>query len=491
VVGRRAIFFVYAVLAVAPADARAQALNSEQTPTSGKPPQAAAPRRDPALEMLAGDAAGLPPELAADALIRIAASSRVTDAAWKRELLTEAFFHAYGARDAYRRSTPQSIPPDTRQGAQLFAYATSLNRVSLQVRATQLMAYVDPPRARELFEWIDLDLSPAVCDEVFAPAVDEYYSALSLLARTTFGDDRAAALRFFELFLWRARLPSEIPAVARALIRFQPTGGEAAYLESVFGFMLETGSIDPRGFSTSAFDIVSRSADLANAYLQYGIRPYFMLESLRAYLITQIRGPRCGDSAIESMTPAAFNTALARTRMDAEIRPIDGDQLLPSRTLAAARLEPYWQSGRALQLRQAAIDLRGTGREPYPLQVRQTEAWMQQAERLLVDVEEWLGHGERTERDYFFQESALYLALLDLVPPSKLRTRTIESFVDFLRRKDDDNTNEPLWFAFLNRLLELSRGNDRPEILRAFDNAHNPSMTVYAQLERLVPVGAR
>ena len=467
------------------ANARAQTAKTEQQP----PPQR--PRRDPALEMLAGDAAGLPPELAADALIRIAASPRVADITWKRELLTEAFFHAYGARDGYRRSTPQSIPPDTRQGAQIFAYATSLNRVSLQVRAAQLMAYVDPPRARELFEWIDLDLAPAICDDVLAPAVDEYYSALSLLARTTFGDDRTAALRFFELFLWRARLPSEIPAVARALIRFQPTSGEAAYLESVFGFMLETGSIDPRGFSTSAFDIVSRSADLANAYLRYGIRPYFMLESLRSYLITQIKGPRCGDSVSESMTPAAFNAALARTGMDQDIRPIDGDQLLPSRTLAAAKLDPYWQSGQALQLRQAAIDLRGTGAAPYPLRIRQTEEWLQQAERLLVDVEEWLGHGERTDRDYFFQKSALYLALLDLVPATKLRARTIESFVDFLRKKDDDNTNEPLWFAFLNRLLELSRGNDRPEILRAFDNAHNPSMAVYAQLERLVPVGVR
>ena len=467
------------------ADARAQTAKTEK-----QPPQA--PRRDPAVEILAADAAGLPPELAADALIRIAASPRVADNAWKRELLTEAFFHAYGARDGYRRSTPQAIPPDTRQGARIFAYATSLNRVSLQARAAQLMAYVDPERARELFGWIDLDLAPAVCDDVVAPAVDEYYSALTLLARTTFGDDRVAALRFFELFLWRARLPSEIPAVARALVRFQPSGAEAAYLESVFGFLLETGSIDARGFSTAALDIVSRSADLANAYqTAFGIRPYFLMESLRSYLVTQIRGPRCADSVSESMTPAAFNAALGRTKMDEDIRPLDGDTLRPSHLVAAAALDPYWVSGHPLQLRQAAIDLRGTGPAPYPLRIRQSEAWLQQAERMLVDVEEWTGHGERTDRDYFFQKSALYLALLDLVPTSTLRTRTIESFVDFLRTKDDDNTNEPLWFAFLNRLLELSRGSDRPEILRAFDNAHNPSMTVYAQLERLVPVGAR
>jgi hypothetical protein len=55
------------------------------------------------------------------------------------------------------------------------------------------MALVDPRRAHELFEWIDLNLEPAVCDDPLVPAVDEYYTALSLLARTAFGGDRAGA----------------------------------------------------------------------------------------------------------------------------------------------------------------------------------------------------------------------------------------------------------------------------------------------------------
>jgi hypothetical protein len=349
---------------------------------------------------------------------------------------------------------------------------------------------VDGPAARELFEWIDLDLGPASCDELLVPAVDEYYSALSLVARTTF-DDRAEALRFLELFLWRAQLPSEFPAVARALIRFQPHGGEAAYLESIFGFMLETGARDARGFSASATDIVSRSADLAIAFGKQGVSPYFLMDTLRAYVITQVKGPRCADSITEAMTPAAFNAALVRTAMELYVRPIDGASLLPSRVLGSARVEPYWQTGQAMRLRQAAIDLRGTGAAPVPLKVRQTEEWQHQAERLLVDIEQWTGNGERTDRDFFYQKASLYVALLDLVPPSKLRTTTIDGFVEFLRHKDDDNDSEPLWFAFVNHLLELSRGDDRTQILRAFEDAHHPTLWVYAQLERLVPVGRR
>ena len=453
-------------------------------------PASPRPRRDAALESIAATAVSLRPELAADALIRIAASPRVTDREWKRELLIEAFFRAYSAQDPYRQSTAQAVAPDTRDGARLFAYATSLNRVSLQSRAAQMMALVDGPEARELIQWIDLDLAPASCEGLLAPAIDEYYSALSLVARTTF-DDRTEALRFLELFLWRAQLPSEFPAIARALIRFQPRFDEAAYLESVFGFILETGTFDARGFSSSAADIVSRSADLAIAYAKLGVNPYFLMDTLRAYVITQVKGPRCADSAAESMTPAAFNAALARTMMDQYIRPIDGATLIPSRVLGSARFEPYWQTGQAQALRQAAVDLRGSGVAPVPLRIRESEAWLNRAERLLVDIDQWTGNGEASDRDYFYQKASLYVALLDLVPRSKVRIKTIDSFVEFLRHKDEDRSGQPLWFAFVNRLLELSRDADGTDILRAFEDAHHPALWVYAQLERLIPVGKR
>src|SRR6266850_1553123 len=262
----------------------------------------APPKRDPALQTLANDAAALPPELAAAALIRIASSARVTSNRWKRELLTEAFFKAYAARDAYRRSTPQSIPQETRQGAELLASAMSLNRVSLQVRAAQLMAFVDQRGARELFEWIDLNPSAGICEDPLVAAVDEYYTALSLLARTTFGNDRSEALRFFELYLWQARLPSEMPAVARAVLRFDPRPAEIAYLETLLSSILETGVRDPRGFSASALDIVSRASDFQKFEVKAGMEGIHWMDTLRGYLVNQMKGPRCAESISESMT---------------------------------------------------------------------------------------------------------------------------------------------------------------------------------------------
>ena len=109
-----------------------------------------------------------------------------------------------------------------------------------------------------MFEWIDFSLPPASCGELLIPVADEYYSALSTIARRTFppgaaGRDRA--LRFLEANLWRARLPSELPAVMRAVRAFQPRGGEASYLEVSISALMERRERDARGFSAFGLDI--------------------------------------------------------------------------------------------------------------------------------------------------------------------------------------------------------------------------------------------
>jgi len=62
-----------------------------------------------------------------------------------------------------------------------------------------------------------------------------------------------------------------------------------------------------------------------------------------------------------------------------------------------------------------------------------SEGWLTQAERLLSELERWTGSREALERDYVYQKSVLYTLLVDLVPPTPLRTRTLRSFADFLK----------------------------------------------------------
>jgi hypothetical protein len=441
------------------------------------------------ISVLVADAGALPPEFAAAAFLRISASPLVTPTL-RRELLEEAFLRAYGAQEAYRRSSTLIIPPDTRQGSQQFAYDTGLTRVSLQLRAIQMLAGVDPERARDLFEWIEVHPAPGACDDLLVAAIDEYYSALSVLARTTFGANRADAVRFLELYLWRAHLPNEMPAVARALERFRPRADEAAYLEGLFRLILEGGVADARGFSSADLDIVTRVTDLQKADRELGVPGWHLMEALRAYLLTHLKGPRCADSITESMTPASFNSALVRLHAELDVKPIDPSAVRPSAMLGIGRLDFYWQTPESRRLHDNALQLYGTDRAPVPLKVRQTQEWREQALRLLTDVEQWQGTRERNERDHFYQKSALFTGLLDLVPQSTVRTRGLRAFVEFLRHSDVDRDRRALWFAFVNRLLEMARGADRREVLATLEDSHHPVLSLYARLERIMPASA-
>ncbi len=123
--------------------------------------------------------------------------------------------------------------------------------------------------------------------------------------------------------------------------------------------------------------------------------------------------------------------------------------------------------------------------EMLPERVRQSMEWRNQAERLLTDVEQWTGTREPAERDYFYQKAVLYTWLLDLMPPSPVRTRALRSFVDFLRHSENDRDRRALWFAFVSRLLDMARGSYRREILAALEDSHQPVLSLYARLERL------
>ena len=444
--------------------------------------------RDRALRALAFDANNLPSEFSADALIRIAGSGRVTDRAWQRELLDAAFMRAYGAQEQYRRSTTQPLPPDSRQGANRLAYDASITRVSLQIRAVQLMAFVDPARARELFEWIDLNLAPAACGDPLVPSVDEYYTALSQLARTTFGAQRGEGVRFLELYLWRAFLPSEMPSVALAIQRFRPTPAEGAYLEGRLRLIFESGVADARGFSSADLDLVSRVTDLQTADRAIGVPNWYVMDALRDYLIAQLKGPRCADSATEPMVPSTFNAALRLIGADKDVTPIEDAAARSSRTLGAARIDPYWQTFESRRLYDAEHGLHGPDAAPRPLKERQTPEWLEGAVLFLTSLEQWTGLREPAERDYFYQKSVLFTGLIDLIPPGALHLRAVRAYVDFLRRANVDRDGRALWFAMLHRFLEMARGVNRREILAALEESNHPALALYAKLERATPV---
>ena len=446
--------------------------------------------RDATLTSIIAEAAGVPPEFSADALIRVAGSAKVVDRSWKRELLDDAFLRAYAAPVDVRRIS-STVPPESRQFAEREAADTPLARIALQSRAVQMMAAVDPPRAIELFEWIDLSLAPASCGGMLVPVADEYYLTASVLARTAFPRDRGEALRFLEYYLWRAHLPTELAAVALAVDRFRPTPAEATQLEGLLTSLMDAGSSDPRGFSVANADIVGRFADLQFADRNRNVPGWFLVEAVRKYLTSHLGGPRCSDSTTESTVPATFNLALKLLGADLEVKPIDANAIRPSRLLTGASIDFLWQTGESRRLFDDWMELRGRGRDPLPGRDRRTDTWRTAAERFITDVDEWTGRSEASERDYLYEKATLYYNIIGLTSPGTIRVRAIRSLTAFLRHENNDRSRRPLWFVFVGRLLDLSRSDARHDVLDAMEGSGDPVLSLYARLERIVPSGQR
>jgi len=439
----------------------------------------------PPPDVLIAEARALPAEFAADTLIRLSASPALA-AALRRDLLDEAFMRAYATHDVSRRSSMTSLQPESRQSARQFAYDSGLTRVTLQARAAQRLAFVDKARARELFEWIDVNFAPATCEDPLVPAVDEYYSTLSLLARTTFGGDRGEAIRFLERHLFRARLPSEMPAVARAVQSFRPSLDEAIYLEGVVRWILEGSVRDPRGFSLASLDIIARLGELQQVDRQRGVPGWYLLDGLRDYLIDRLSGARCADSTTEAMVPAVFNGVVGRLGAEGHVDPIDERAARGGKLLPAARFDYYWQAPEPRRLHGGLDQLRGEGRKMYPQAVRETKEWRDHADLLLTGIEQWSGRREPNEGDYFYQKAALLTGLIDLSPPASVRTRAVRAFVDFLRHSDNERERRAMWLAMLLRCLELARLDPSGEIFNLLEESQHPVLSVYAQVERMV-----
>jgi hypothetical protein len=445
-----------------------------------------------AVDALVADAAGGPPEFGADLLIRIAASPAITDTARKRELFETAFLRAYGAHESFKRVAPWALI-DSRTGGFSRAYATGLDVLTLQVRATLGMMAIDRARAQEMFEWIDFYLPPATCGDALVPIADEYYAALGAIAGRTFPgsvEGRNEALRFLELNQWRAHVPSELPAVARSVHAFQPRRDEAGYLETMLSALMEHGDRDPRSFSTFGLDITAKTGELGDEDGAMGVGGETLMRGLRKYLVANLSASRCIDSATENPIVDAFNAMVRRKAVPADIAaPIAARDALPAKMLGASPVDYYWQTANAWRLADGLTRLRDPVRVRSPRSdaIKRGSAWQAQAQDWLVDLDLWNGTREPVGRDYFDQKSLLYGSFLDTGPPTGLRTHAVRSLVEFLRRSDKDRDGRALWFSHVRSLLD----RDDPLILAALDQSGDFVLALYARAQRLLDAQPR
>lgn len=147
-------------------------------------------------------ASSAPPELAADALLRIVESGKLKDENARRQLVEQAFQLAASAKLPVRMVGVPGTTTDTASGSLNQAYGLKLDALSLQSRAVRDMVPLDPAKARELFgQIVKPVLAPLTCDDALTYDLSEYYPALVAVVNNSFNAKEKAEEKHVNLLL--------------------------------------------------------------------------------------------------------------------------------------------------------------------------------------------------------------------------------------------------------------------------------------------------
>lgn len=182
------------------------------------------PKLPPDLDRLVQLANATPPEFAADALLRVAAVTKI-EKSLRKELIERAFHLAAGAQFRIPLTGVGQLS-DTRSGMIAGAAKLNLDTLSLQTRAVRSMLELDKKAARDLFLEINQPPLERTCDQPLVPDVGSLYDVLGAVANGTFTDlerSKEAHVNLVMSYLSRAVSPVEIAPLERMVASLNVT----------------------------------------------------------------------------------------------------------------------------------------------------------------------------------------------------------------------------------------------------------------------------
>jgi hypothetical protein len=397
------------------------------------------------------------PEFAADALLRVVESHKITNVEAQRDLVEQAFRLTAIAKFRVRmRGLPGSLV-DTRSGYLSRAYDLKLDALSLGSRAVRDMTPIDSARARAMFQEITRPvLNPLGCDDALVYDVSDYYRTLGTVVDSTFSEKERKKdehVNFFLDYLQQANSPAQLAPLAAAIKTTGVTPEQRAILWNRLAGLIENMQPDDRSFSASLVE-VERA----------------MPEELRASLEKYSKkSSGCKDDATATAGLANADPQSAKTG-------------------TTPKIERYWESVATHILLEGAQKLR-TGTEGKPLTDadRSSQEWQQQLTDYLRQLGEWGPGQEKSEADYYHQKCVVYEALVELIPPGPQRDTILTGYLDFISNSSLQQESPVEWFMHAHSMLERVRSTNSGEpdkVLEGFQKSGNPILSLYAKLER-------
>jgi len=409
--------------------------------------------RPPALVDLADLARGQPPEFAADALLRIADAPNLTDVAWKREILEDAFHLAAGAQQPFARVRWKGSP------ASLFdkAYAQGLDALSLQSKAVDAMLAIDFKKARELLGEIPAPRIPRLtCDDALVYDVSIFYTTVGEVAVRAFSAKEASQEKPFQLlerYAADATSPAQAAPIARMLAGASVKREQFEALVNSFAGALGQIPGDDRSFSAAMADADAGIASLAAECARRRINRAPLVDAWGAYKARQLSGARCADAAARGSQGA-------------------GECKSPQCRQLAAQFQDL---------------IMGTSGFALPAAQKSTSEWGSRLRQYLAALADWKQDDDPVE--YFRAKSQFYGVLFEVTPNGAERDLLLRALLGWLQQNGYQRDHPAEWFYPVNRLIIQAFADPvgMKAAIAELRRSPDPVIALYAQLEQLLP----
>lgn len=454
------------------------------------------------LKALADSAETVPPELASDSLIRIAALDASSKD--KRLLLERAFQLAESAKYAVNLvgTVEQAFDTDSDAGLIQAALSKGLDRLTLQCRVVQLMLSIDAKRARELLLDMRVPSFPRLtCKAALRPSPQALYQTLDRVIATGFSEEERRAgkpLQFAEDLLHRISSPTELLPALRMLDALNVPQEDFDRLMTAFESRLSQTTADEGTFGAVAqpafFSEFRTAVDLCHAR---HTSVESLVAALRTYLDRNLHLGSCADRVLERKFLADQFEEVRKTKTP-DLPQFEFPMQVPPGLDERAELVLWWTNptdkpillglkGLRRAISESQISSQNPGMSATTGSQGPKSAWESKLEEFLWELDQWKGDHADSQFTYFFQYCFAYNALVDMSPPGSVVNGIAQTYVELLSKSPNEFTDAPEWALMANRLIHQRQTSlaDRTAIVRVIRERGDNILDFLCEMDEL------
>ena len=449
--------------------------------------------RSPEVLAIIDQARALPAEFHADVLLRIVQSPLVHDAAWKQELVEEAYWSGAHAFLPYLQYAAEGRSDSVATDA---VRANGLEALTLQSKAVQAMLPLNSGHALKLFQLIEpLNLPTLSCSTIMTPNLDIYYQTAGALFQRAFTPAQQAGGEdelLLQQVVGAVEVPAQVPDAIELIFAVPLAGEQRRELLSLLAARLQEISRSDREYGAAEPELVKaidriQPSDAA-----------VLVPALRAYIVRHVSGRRCTDNMLAQRTmprsTEAFNSLAAKLDpTHSRYQPISPEEAKPNGFDGTYQQNLFGQSGPSQAITEALRWLTHGNRVRngkllrWTTAERSTRKWLRRYDDVVEQVHDFKETDEPS-LDAFFCAKADFLDLLaTLPPPGARREAAMQDYREFMEEYYPSVQNPNLWFTMLRHMLYTARfsedAEERAWILSELARSSNPIVVLYANLE--------